>query len=120
MDAPGIYQLELDAEPIVGSSSRWFLRLEAGPYEEIGKTHCIEPVDLSVGPRRMRFLLPADRAVPRAWIRVKSESGVALRAGRATFGRVADYPKAANVMDPPADPRPFVHRRDIEGGICPL
>jgi hypothetical protein len=118
VDAPGIYQLEFDAEPVVGSSSRWFLRLEAGLYEEIGKTHCVDPVDLSVGPRRMRFLLPADRAVGQAWIRVKSEAGIALRAGRATFGRIAEYPKVpANIMELPAEAGPFVHRAEVEGGI---
>ena len=89
VDAPGIYQLELDADPVTGSTSRWFVRLEAGPYHELAPTHCVEPLDLGLGRRRMRFLFVCSEAPAMASVRIKSEMGQALRAGKATFGRVA-------------------------------
>lgn len=88
---PGLYELELDAEPITGTASRWFVRLESDDHQhELAPTHAVEPADLLIGPRRLCFLFDTGgHEAGAAWIRVKSEMGVAVRAGHATFRRVA-------------------------------
>jgi hypothetical protein len=89
IDAPGLYRLTLDVEPDATPAARWFVRLELSANEPIVPTRSIEPVDLSAGPRRMRFLFRCDRAVGAAFVRVKSEADSAVRVGRAVFGQVA-------------------------------
>lgn len=113
VDTPGIYRLELDADPVPGSTSRWFVRLEAGPYTELAPTHCVEPLDLALGPRRMPFLFVCRKAPGAAFVRIKSELGKALRAGKGTFGRVAPLPDPAG-----AEPQsPFTWRADVPDGV---
>ncbi len=143
IDSPGIYHLEFDAEPVAGSASRWFVRMEITPNEEIGRTRSIDPVDLSAGWRRFRFVYYFDRAIGPAFVRIKSEIGQALSAGRASFGRVGGAVESSPAASQPsAGPNSiarnasegfmpqtlasasgsdkgsaFVHRADLPGGI---
>lgn len=87
LEGPGLYELAFDAEPVPGSPSRWFVRVERSANEPLSDTRTMEPVDLPF-PRRMRFLFRVEET-GRAFVRVKSEMGQAFRAGRATFGRIA-------------------------------
>jgi len=95
IDSPGVYALGFDAEPVAGSASRWFVRLETVEGDPIGETRSIDPVDLSLGARRMRFSFYCSTAPGLSRIRIKSERGKALSAGRAVFGVVAAAPDTA-------------------------
>lgn len=88
VEEPGLYQLSFSAERHGQSSSRWFVSLEDEAGTNLDRTRSIDPVDLSEGKRELHFLFYADRGVGAARVRIKSESGVALHAGRARFGRV--------------------------------
>jgi len=119
IDEPGIYELSFDADPVPGSPSRWFVRLETANSQQIDRTRTMDPVDLAAGLQRVRLLFCCDAAVGKAYVRVKSEMGQALSAGRATFGRLAtlnirekspDRVSAANMGH-------FVHLMDITSGI---
>lgn len=112
IDAPGLYELAFDADPVEGASSRWFVRLENAQQEAIGRTHTVDPIDLALGARRLRFLFVCDSLVGRAFVRLKSEMGQAVSAGRATLGRIAEP-----LGDDELSRSPFVHRADLPGGI---
>jgi hypothetical protein len=108
VDEPGLYRLELDARPVPGSASRWFVGLETPDREKkVAATHAVEPVDLSIGGRRMRFVFFCPASVGPALVRVKSEIGQALWAGHARFGLVARAQKE------PATQPAFRHVRRI-------
>jgi len=111
IDEPGLYELAFDAEPVPGSPSRWFVRLETPAGEPIGWTRTLAPVDLSMGRRRMRFLFRCDRSIGPAYARVKAEMGWALSVGQAAFGRVA-----AAAQPGGTDPA-LVRRADLPGGV---
>lgn len=126
LDAPGLYRLEFDAEPVPEASSRWFIRLEDAEHREIGWTRTMVPADLAGGSRRITFLFDVDVAAGPALVRLKSERSAALYAGNALFERIADLPapdlRAGDGLGP------FVHRGNVPGGItlyelpgaCPL
>lgn len=115
IDRPGLYALEFDSVPVVGSPSRWFVRLETTPTSSIGPTPSIDPIDLAAGPRRLRFHFFSDAAPGRAYIRIKVEMGHALSVRNATFGLVAATASAA--VEPGTASPAFVHRADLPGGV---
>ncbi|GMU20981.1 MAG: hypothetical protein AMXMBFR13_10770 [Phycisphaerae bacterium] len=92
--APGVYKLAFDAQPVAGTASRWFVRLEKPDQEEIDRTRSLDPVDLAFGPRRMSFLYDLREPMAAIHIHVKAEMGEALFAGHATWRRVAVAPAA--------------------------
>jgi hypothetical protein len=116
IDAAGVYELTFDAESVARSSSRWFVRIETTPHDEIDATRSLDPVDLSQGPRRMRFVFECPDAVGDAFVRIKSERGTALLAGRGVFGRIAGEGAADFAAARASDPR-FMHRADVPGNI---
>ncbi len=90
IDEAGLYRLSFRAARRGDSASRWFVTLEDNEGCALDRTRSLDPVDLSAGSRELHFLFMVDRAVGEARVRVKSEMGVALSAGRAEFGRVGD------------------------------
>ncbi|NLU22479.1 MAG: YfhO family protein [Phycisphaerae bacterium] len=113
---PGLYELSFDVQPVKDVTSRWFVRLETPDKEEIDRTRTVEPADMVAGPRRMRFLYHFDRPVASLMIRIKSESGQALSAGRATFQPMAVDSEAGDDGETIACP-PFIHRADLPGHV---
>ena len=109
VDSPGLYELRFKAIPRVGSSSRWFLRLETPQKQEISWTRTLEPVDLSLGPRDLGFTFEIEKAGPARFL-VKSEKGIALSVTNLTFRKVAESP---TVGDPPS--ARFVPRAEVRG-----
>ncbi|MBP7935355.1 MAG: YfhO family protein [Phycisphaerae bacterium] len=116
VDRPGLYLLEVDATPVAGSLSRWFVRLETSPARSIGPMPSIDPVDLAAGPRRLRFHFYSDVAPGRAYLRIKADMGHALWLGRAAFG-LAAAATDSSAAEAFASHSPFVHRADLPGGV---
>jgi len=115
VNQPGIYTLTLDIQPMAGLASRCFIRLETPEGAAISDTRSIDPVDLSFGTRRMRFLFYCNRAPGPAFVRIKSERGDALAVGTADFSLVA---ADAEGKDPSgAAQNPLVHRADLPGNV---
>jgi len=118
LDGKGIYELAFQAEPNKTSAGRWFVRLEDSEGNAINRTQTVDPVDLSLGTRRMRFLFICDEACDEAYVRIKSEMGWALSVSRATFGRVAELIEndrcGLNEVGPESV---FLHCAKLSGGI---
>ena len=110
IETPGLYELTLDADPVPGSASRWFVRLETQEGEEIGRTRSLEPADLATGPRRMRFTFDCNTTTGDAYVRIKSERDHAIWAANGTFACVA-------VVEPHRNEPIFVHLEDLPGGV---
>jgi len=108
IDRPGVYELTLDAKPVPGSVSRWFVRLETQEGEEIGRTRTLEPADLTAGPRRMRFTFDCTSTSGDGYVRIKSERHDATRVANGTFRCVA-------AGEPHEDT--FVHLDDLSNGV---
>jgi len=89
---PGIYVLEIDAEPRVGAADRWFVRLERANGESLTETRSVEPVDMARGRRRMRFTFPIEGVQRGAFVRIKAERGDPVRIRSARIARTADVP----------------------------
>ncbi|UCD27474.1 MAG: YfhO family protein [Planctomycetota bacterium] len=117
IDAAGVYELSFDADPLAGSPSRWFVRLENAEGEQIDETRTMGPVDLAMGPRRLRFLFVCDEPISQAYVRIKSEMGQALSVRGGQFGQVTAPPKP-NVVASRLDGNAlFSHHADLPGGI---
>ncbi|NLX15337.1 MAG: YfhO family protein [Phycisphaerales bacterium] len=110
IDAPGVYALSFEAEPAAGSASRWFVRVESEQAEALARTRTLDPMDLALGRRRMRFHFAFNQIFPTARIRVKAEMGLALSAGKARWARVAGPDGTGCRPD-------YVHRADLPGGV---
>lgn len=122
VDSPGLYEFRLDIEPGRDRAQRSFVRIETVDGEGISWTSSIEPADLSVGRRTMRFLFRCDVAPGEAQVRLKSERGWAMSAGWATFGciaaKVASTHGEAGIGTASASAGgPYVLRRSMEGDI---
>jgi hypothetical protein len=90
VDAPGIYELELQARPGTDLSSQWFVRLETPEVTQVGFVRRLEPVDLCEGERTLRFLFVCPEPAGELFVRVKSEAGHAVSVKEAVFGRMAE------------------------------
>jgi hypothetical protein len=108
IDAPGVYELSLNAEAMPGSSSRMFIRLETQVGGEIGRTRAIEPADLAAGPRRLRFMFHCEAAPTDGFVRIKSEKGEAAWVSEGTIRCVASGEKKDSV---------FVHLANVAENI---
>lgn len=121
IEEPGLYELAFDVEPVADTPSRWFVRLETPDGEEIDRTRTIDPADAAAGPRRMRFMYHLEEPIAALIIRVKSEMGQALSAGRATLRQVGVDSGGADpgpAERPAGNGRPaFHHRAELPGGI---
>lgn len=118
IDSPGIYQIELDAAPVPASASRWFVALEGlDHHQHHARTHTVEPADLSCGPRRMRFLFLCRAAPGLALVRVKSEFGQALSAGRVRFAQVAAVRPPGEHRSSAQSREPFARLDELPGGL---
>ncbi|MEP0843981.1 MAG: YfhO family protein [Phycisphaerae bacterium] len=115
--AGGLYELSFEVESPRGLSSRWFVRLETPEKTQIADTRVIEPLELSERPRRMRFVYRLEPPPRTLMIRVKSEMGGTMAAGRAEFRRIAEVPPSSSSRAGAAATGPFVHRMDLPGAI---
>jgi len=86
LDRPGIYELVIEAAPRPSASGRWFVRIEAADGQPLSDTRAIEPVDLALGSRTLRFVFLCERACERAVIRVKAEQGEPVTVGHSVRG----------------------------------
>lgn len=89
IDRPGIYKLSFQAEPVAGSPSRWFVRIEDARVEGLTRTRALEPVDLTDGRRDINFLFNISQTCPDAFVRIKAEMGRALAVRNGTLTRIA-------------------------------
>lgn len=118
IESAGVYQLEFEATPTPGDSSRWLVRLETQNVEQIEETRTLTPEDLAAGPRRMRFRFRCDQAYGPVRVRVKAERGRPLTVSHAAFGRVAS-PLQTTTTEPAASgiTPPWSFISDLPGGI---
>jgi hypothetical protein len=111
----GLYELSCDVVPVRGSTSRWFVRLERADGSEIDRTRTLDPADMVAGPRRVRFLYYFESPIPTMTIRVKSEIGEALSAGRAFLKQVTSGLSTPDQAS--AGGERFIRRAELPGNV---
>lgn len=90
----GLWELRLEVEAVRGEMGRCFVRLEDDQGQGVGETFSIEPADLAISPRTLRFLfvqprqLTAGDAVATR-LRIKAERGEPMKILAARFGMIA-------------------------------
>ncbi len=112
VDQQGLYALSLHATPGPAPAHRWFVRIETPDAAALTDTRTIEPVDLALGPREIRFLFACEQAPGPAQIRIKAERGEPVHISRASFARVAGGEEATASSD-----AVFQHRRSLPGEV---
>jgi len=113
VDEQGLYALSLHAAPGPTPAHRWFVRIETPDAAALTDTRTIEPVDLALGPREIRFLFACEQAPGPAQIRIKAERGEPVHISRASFALVAADAETGKPTHPT-----FQHRHDLPGDIA--
>ncbi len=116
LDGPGLYELDLEVEPLRGEAGRWFVRLEDEQCRGLTSTRCYEPADLALGPRRLRPVFRVDADARSAIVRVKAERGRPVIVRQATLRRITD-PVVPAGQHASRNTGGWLRHPDIDGGI---
>ncbi len=127
LERAGIYLLELDAEPVPDEAGRWFVRLETAEGQGLTEARSVEPVDLAMGRRRVRFTFPLALPEADAYVRIKAEQGSPVLIGTSRIARTGTVPADVEpeaVFDPDrvysigCGRHPFTHLADLPGNVA--